>query len=62
MRSKILVETDGAVTTIILNRPEVKNALDVEATQWLGEAFGAFQRREIARESQLADRFGIPKQ
>jgi len=27
-----------------------------------GEALGAFQRREIARESQLVERFGIPKQ
>jgi len=44
MRSKILVETDGAVTTIIINRPEVKNALDVQATQLLGEAFDGFAR------------------
>jgi enoyl-CoA hydratase len=40
--SKILVEQDGPVTTIVINRPEVRNALDNDAIKQLGEAFQAF--------------------
>lgn len=43
MSNKILVEKQGAVTTIIINRPAVKNALDREATAGLGEALRAFE-------------------
>ena len=40
---KILVERSRGVTTIIINRPEVRNALDREATAALGDAFRAFE-------------------
>ena len=41
---KIITEINGPVTTIILNRPEVRNALDQEATDMLAAAFHAFDR------------------
>jgi enoyl-CoA hydratase len=40
--AKILVERSGPITTIVINRPEVRNALDNEAARALGVAFGAF--------------------
>lgn len=49
MSSKVLIEKNGAVTTIIINRPEVRNALDLEATQALGSALRAFELDEGAR-------------
>ena len=41
---KVLVETDGPVTTVILNRPERRNAVDHETGQLLIEAFSAFDQ------------------
>jgi enoyl-CoA hydratase len=41
--SKILVENDGPVTTIVINRPEVRNALDRDASLRLAEAIRAFE-------------------
>lgn len=49
MTNKVLVEIAGAVTTIIINRPEVKNALDRETTQALGAALRAFELDDTAR-------------
>jgi enoyl-CoA hydratase len=49
MTSKILIEKSGPVTTIIINRPEVKNALDIEATQQLAAAFRDFDADPDAR-------------
>ncbi|MET4577666.1 crotonase/enoyl-CoA hydratase family protein [Ottowia thiooxydans] len=49
MSSKILIEKDGAVTTIIINRPEVRNALDLETTEALGVALRTFELDESAR-------------
>src|SRR5690606_22180840 len=40
---KILIERNGSVTTIIINRPERRNALDLEATRQLVAAFRAFE-------------------
>src|SRR5580704_14440197 len=40
---KILVETAGPVTTLIINRPQAKNALDNEAARALGAASKAFE-------------------
>ncbi len=42
MPSKILVEINGPVTTIVINRPEVRNALDQEAAADLAQAFHDF--------------------
>ena len=49
MSAKILVEKSGPVTTIIINRPEVRNALDCEATAFLGDALRAFEADDAAR-------------
>lgn len=46
---KILVERNGPVTTIVMNRPEVRNALDNEAIGLLGNAFRTFDDDESAR-------------
>ncbi|WP_373376310.1 crotonase/enoyl-CoA hydratase family protein [Cupriavidus nantongensis] len=49
MNPKILTEKSGPVTTIIINRPEVRNALDREATAALGAAIRAFEEDDEAR-------------
>jgi enoyl-CoA hydratase len=41
-RSKLTVETDGAVTVITINRPEVRNALDNETAALLTRALRSF--------------------
>jgi enoyl-CoA hydratase len=48
---KIVVETQGPVTTITINRPQAKNALDNEAAHALADALHAF---EAAPEAQVA--------
>lgn len=40
--AKVIVEHDGPVTIITINRPEARNALDLEATDLLGQAFARF--------------------
>ena len=40
---KILVEHAGPVTTIVINRPQARNALDNEAAHGLAEALQAFE-------------------
>ncbi len=39
---KLLVSGDGPVTTVVINRPEVRNALDNETARALAEALRAF--------------------
>src|SRR5262252_416033 len=46
---KILVEAAGPITTIVLNRPEVRNALDNEAAHALAAALKAFEADAEAR-------------
>ncbi len=41
---KVLVEKQAPVTTVIINRPEQRNAVDGETAQLLREAFEAFER------------------
>ena len=41
-KPKVLVERDGAVTTVVLNRPEARNAVDNETAEALANAFRAF--------------------
>ena len=43
MPGKVLVERSGPVTTVILNRPEVRNAVDNETAERLADAFRAFE-------------------
>lgn len=45
----VLVETDGPVCTIILNRPEKRNAVDRETAAQLREAFQRFERDQQLR-------------
>jgi enoyl-CoA hydratase len=45
---KVLVEKNGPVTTVIINRPEVRNAVDHETSRLLLQAFDAFERDESA--------------
>jgi enoyl-CoA hydratase len=40
----LIVEQDGPVTTIVLNRPHVRNAVDHATALELSEAFDAFER------------------
>lgn len=40
---KVIVECDGPVTTVIINRPEVRNAVDNETAEGLVQAFKAFE-------------------
>lgn len=41
-KNKVVVERDGPVTTIIINRPEARNAVDTETANALVKAFEAF--------------------
>ena len=45
----ILVEKKGPVTTVIINRPEVRNAVDRQTAQELADAFRDFEADEEAR-------------
>ncbi len=40
---KVLIEKSGPVTTVILNRPEVRNAVDQETARMLKAAFEQFE-------------------
>ena len=44
----VYVEKDGPVTTVILSRPEVRNAVDRETAAQLADAFRAFEADEKA--------------
>jgi enoyl-CoA hydratase len=46
--AKIEVKRDGPVCTIIINRPEARNALDLEATELLHNAFIDFEHDDGA--------------
>ena len=43
---QVEVEKSGKVYTVIINRPEVKNAIDCETSKQLAEAFRAFEADE----------------
>lgn len=45
---KVLVEKHGPVTTVIINRPEVRNAVDHETSRLLLQAFEDFERDETS--------------
>lgn len=46
--SKVLVETADRVTTVTINRPEVRNAVDGETAALLADAFRAFDADDAA--------------
>jgi enoyl-CoA hydratase len=45
----VIVEKKGFVTTIIINRPDVKNAIDFECAELLAQAVTNFENDETAR-------------
>jgi enoyl-CoA hydratase len=45
----VYTEKDGSVTTVVLSRPEVRNAVDRETAQKLADAFRAFEADDAAR-------------
>lgn len=47
--SKVLVERAGPVMTVIINRPEVRNAVDNETAEGLADAFRAFEADDDAK-------------
>ena len=47
----VSVEKEGPVTTIVLSRPEVRNAVDRDAAKELADAFHSF---EIDKEARVA--------
>lgn len=51
---KILVRTTGPVTTVIIDRPEVRNAVDTETAAALQAAFLAFEEDDTAAVAVLA--------
>ena len=48
-KQKIISESKGPVTTIIVNRPEVRNALDQESMELLTLAYRAFEADDSQR-------------
>ena len=48
-KQKIITESKGPVTTIIVNRPEVRNALDQESMELLTLAYRAFEADDSQR-------------
>lgn len=58
MTNKILTTRDGPVTTIAINRPEVRNALDREAASALRDAMRAFDADPDARVAVLTGNGG----
>ena len=50
---RVITEKKDLVTTIIINRPEVRNAVDRQTAQELADAFRAFEKDEEARVSVL---------
>lgn len=51
---KVLVESNPPVTTVLINRPEVRNAVDPETAEGLRRAFEAFEADERAAVAVLA--------
>jgi enoyl-CoA hydratase len=50
----VLTEKKGSVTTVIINRPEVRNAVDRPTAEELADAFRAFEKDEESRVAVLA--------
>jgi enoyl-CoA hydratase len=48
MTPKVLVDKSGPVTTVVINRPEVRNAIDPDTARGLRAAFQAFDADDAA--------------
>jgi enoyl-CoA hydratase len=55
----VMIEREGPVTTVILNRPEARNAVDREAATALADAFRAFERDDAAQVAVLWGAGGV---
>jgi enoyl-CoA hydratase len=55
----VLVEKKGVVTTVIINRPEARNAVDRPTAEALVEAFEAFEADDEARAAVLTGAGGF---
>jgi enoyl-CoA hydratase len=55
----VLTDKNGPVTTIIINRPEVRNAVDGKTARELADAFGAFENDPDARVAVLTGAGGF---
>jgi enoyl-CoA hydratase len=55
----VLVEKKGVVTTVVINRPEVRNAVDQPTAEALVEAFEGFEADEKARVAVLTGAGGF---
>jgi enoyl-CoA hydratase len=55
----VLTEKKGPVTTIVINRPEVRNAVDGPTAQALVDAFEAFEADEESRVAVLTGAGGF---
>ncbi len=47
--SKVITKRNGHVVTVMINRPEVRNAVDNETAELLADAFRSFDSDETAR-------------
>ena len=56
---RVLTEKKGPITTIIINRPEVRNAVDGPTAEELAEAFRGFEADEEARVAVLTGAEGL---
>jgi len=56
---RVLMEKDGPVTTIIINRPEVRNSVDGETARALADAFRTFESDPDARVAVLTGAGGF---
>ncbi len=59
MGEKVRVEKSGPITIVILDRPEVKNAVDAETAAALGDAFLEFERDSDAKVGVLTGDQGV---
>lgn len=50
---KVLVEIDGPVTSVTINRPQIRNACDVETVKALYDVFAEFEANDEARVATL---------
>ena len=55
----VLTEKKGPVTTIIINRPEVRNAVDKDTAQALADAFRSFENDSEAQVAVLTGAGGF---
>src|SRR5262245_44702494 len=58
-QSPVRIEKSGPVTTVVLHRPDVRNAVDRPTARALADAFRAFEADESARAAVLFGEGGI---